>query len=46
MYKWAVRRMIRRNVQALGRGDPGPLLAGYADDAALVFDRYLAERSG
>jgi ketosteroid isomerase-like protein len=37
MYKWAVRRMIRRNVEALGRGDPGPVLAGYADDAVLVF---------
>ena len=37
MYKWAVRRMIRRNVEALRRGDPAPLLAGYADDAVLVF---------
>lgn len=37
MYKFAVRRMIRRRVDALGRGDPGPLLAGYADDAVLVF---------
>ncbi len=37
MYKSAVRRMIRRNVEALRRGDPGPLLAGYADDAVLVF---------
>ena len=37
MYKWAVRWMIRRNVEALRRGDPGPLLAGYADDAVLVF---------
>jgi ketosteroid isomerase-like protein len=37
MYKWAVRRMIRRNVEALRRGDPGPVLAGYADDAVLVF---------
>ncbi len=37
MYKWAVRWMIRRNIQALRRGDLGPLLAGYADDAVLVF---------
>jgi ketosteroid isomerase-like protein len=29
--------MIRRNLAALGRGDPGPVLAGYADDAVLVF---------
>jgi len=29
--------MIRRNLAALRRGDPGPLLAGYADDALLVF---------
>jgi uncharacterized protein (TIGR02246 family) len=37
MYKYAVRRMIRRNVAALGRGDPRPLLASYAPDAVLVF---------
>jgi ketosteroid isomerase-like protein len=37
MYKAAVRWMIRRNVAALRRGDPSPLLAGYADDAVLVF---------
>jgi ketosteroid isomerase-like protein len=37
MYKAAVRWMIRRNVAALTAGDPGPLLAGYADDAVLVF---------
>lgn len=37
MYKWAVRRMIRRNLAALRRGDPGPLLASYAHDAVLVF---------
>ncbi|HEY5025369.1 MAG TPA: nuclear transport factor 2 family protein [Acidimicrobiales bacterium] len=37
MYKWAVRWMIRRNLDALRQGDPGPLLAGYADDAVLVF---------
>jgi ketosteroid isomerase-like protein len=37
MYKSAVRWMIRRNVQALRSGDLGPLLAGYADDALLVF---------
>jgi ketosteroid isomerase-like protein len=29
--------MIRRNLAALRRGDPGPVLAGYADDAVLVF---------
>ncbi len=29
--------MIRRSVDALSRGDLGPLLAGYADDAVLVF---------
>jgi ketosteroid isomerase-like protein len=37
VYKTAVRWMIRRNVRALAGGDPGPLLAGYADDAVLVF---------
>jgi ketosteroid isomerase-like protein len=37
MYKWAIRRQIRRNVAALAAGDPGPVLAGYADDAVLVF---------
>ena len=37
MYKSAVRTMIRRNVRSLARGNPGPLLAGYADDAVLVF---------
>ena len=37
MYKTAVRWMIRRNVAALRRGDPEPLLKGYADDAVLVF---------
>jgi ketosteroid isomerase-like protein len=37
MYKAAVRWMIRRNVAALRRGDPEPLLAGYSDDALLVF---------
>jgi ketosteroid isomerase-like protein len=29
--------MIRRNIAALGRGDIEPLLAGYHDDAVLVF---------
>ncbi len=29
--------MIRRSLRALRRGDPGPLLAAYADDAVLVF---------
>ena len=37
MYKWAVRRQIRRNIETLGRGDPEPLLRGYAEDAVLVF---------
>jgi ketosteroid isomerase-like protein len=37
MYKAAVRRMIRRNAGELARGDLGPLLSGYADDAVLVF---------
>jgi ketosteroid isomerase-like protein len=37
MYKAAVRRLIRRNVEALGRGEVQPLLAAYADDAVLVF---------
>jgi ketosteroid isomerase-like protein len=37
MYKAMVRWMIRRNVRALNSGDPAPLLAGYADDAVLVF---------
>src|SRR5579863_9363511 len=37
MLKWAVRWMIRRSLSALARGDPAPLLAGYAPDAMLVF---------
>jgi ketosteroid isomerase-like protein len=37
MYKAAVRWMIRRNIRALQAGDPGPLIAGYAEDAVLVF---------
>jgi ketosteroid isomerase-like protein len=37
MYKAAVRWMIRRNVRALAAGDPGPLIAGYAKDATLIF---------
>ena len=37
MYKWAVRHQVRRNIQALGRGDPTALLRGYADDAVLTF---------
>lgn len=37
MYKFLVRTMIRRNVAALNRGDPDPLLASYAADAVLVF---------
>ena len=37
MYKATVRRMIRRNAGKLAAGDWRPLLAGYADDAVLVF---------
>lgn len=37
MYKFAVRRMIRRNIEALSRGQTDALLAGYAEDAVLVF---------
>lgn len=37
MYKAAVRWMIRRNVAALRTGDPGPLIAGYAENGVLVF---------
>jgi uncharacterized protein (TIGR02246 family) len=37
MYKAMVRRMVRQNVRALADGDPGPLLAGFAEDAVLVF---------
>jgi ketosteroid isomerase-like protein len=29
--------MIRRNIRALHRGNPAPLLARYANDAVLVF---------
>ncbi|HEY3670157.1 MAG TPA: nuclear transport factor 2 family protein [Acidimicrobiia bacterium] len=37
MYKWAVRQQVRRNIEALGRGDLAPLLRGYSDDAVLIF---------
>jgi ketosteroid isomerase-like protein len=37
MYKALVRHMIRRSVRALRNGDPGPVLAGFAEDAVLVF---------
>ena len=37
MYKALLRHRIRRSVQALRDGDPGPLVAGFADDAVLVF---------
>jgi ketosteroid isomerase-like protein len=37
MYKSMVRWMIRRNVEALNAGDLDPVLAGFADDAVLVF---------
>jgi len=46
MYKWAVRRMIRRSIDAVGRGDIGPTLAGYADDAVLVFPGRRTRWSG
>jgi ketosteroid isomerase-like protein len=37
MYKAAIRRMVRRNIAALARGEVGPLLAGYSSDAVLIF---------
>lgn len=37
MYGWIVGAMIRRSVRRLNEGDPGPLLAGYADDVHFVF---------
>jgi len=37
MYKAAVRWFIRRNIAALRHGNPAPLIAGYADNAVLVF---------
>jgi len=37
MYKWAVRTMIRRNIQRLNGGDYGPALAMFAADATLSF---------
>jgi len=37
MYKTVLRAMIRRNVRALQAGNTAPLLAGYADDAVLIF---------
>jgi ketosteroid isomerase-like protein len=37
MYKSVVRWMIRRNIRALNAGDLVPVLAGFADDAVLVF---------
>ncbi len=37
MYGWIVGAMIRRAVNRLNEGDPGPLLAGYADDVHFVF---------
>jgi len=49
MYKAMVRWMIRRNVRALNHGDPAPLLAGYGDDAVLVFpgrNRWAGEYRG
>lgn len=37
MYKAAVRRMIRSNIDHLNRGNYQPVLAGFADDATLAF---------
>jgi ketosteroid isomerase-like protein len=37
MYAWVVRKMIRRSIDRLNAGDIGPLVAGFADDATLVF---------
>lgn len=37
MYKWTVRRQIRRNIDALDHGEVEPLLGSFADDAVLVF---------
>ncbi|MGZ4758377.1 MAG: nuclear transport factor 2 family protein [Acidimicrobiales bacterium] len=37
MYKAAVRWMITRNIEALNRGDHGPVLAMFAADATLTF---------
>jgi ketosteroid isomerase-like protein len=37
MIAWAVRSMIRRNVQKLNDGDVQPLLSSYADDVHFVF---------
>jgi ketosteroid isomerase-like protein len=37
MYKTLIRAMIRRSVRALQAGETAPILAGYADDAVLVF---------
>ena len=37
MYKAAVRWMITRNIEALNRGDHGPVLAMFDDDATLTF---------
>lgn len=37
MYKWAVRTMIRRSIDRLNQGDPGPALAVFRADAELSF---------
>ena len=39
MYKAAVRWMIRRNIEALNRGDYGPALAMFDDEATLTLPR-------
>jgi len=37
LYAWTVRSMLRRNLGRLWAGDPGLLLASYADDVHFVF---------
>ena len=46
----ALTAKLRRDIAALNRGDYGPLLAGYTDDALLVFpqgdNRWAGEHRG
>jgi ketosteroid isomerase-like protein len=37
MYKWAARRLIRRNIDKLNEGDYRPALKMFAEDATLTF---------
>jgi hypothetical protein len=37
LYAWPVRSMLRRNLRRLRAGDPGPLLATYAEYISFVF---------